>query len=226
MSTDPNAESQALPNPEVAAEALAGAGPDPAAGTTPAAEPPASEAVAAQAAVATDAVTAEPPADAAAPASEPAVAAPALPARRTRTMALALGRRFVRLAFVVALLALGAGMGWQVYQNARPVPVVIGDPAVVGVPTPEIVAELANAIAADDSDAIRAALSPEIFSSYAADLQGFGIARVESVDTLGTYAAGPRTATELVLHGRDAQRTAFSINLVVLTENGLIVRLR
>ena len=203
MSTDPNAESQAMPSPEVAAEAVA------------------AEAVATE--PATDTTTA---ATAAPPVVAPAVAAPALPVRRPRTVALAVGRRLLRLAVAVAMLALGAGLGWQAFLNARPVPVVVADPAVVGVPTPEIVAELANAIEADDSDAIRAALTPQIFSSYAADLQGFGIVRVDSGDTLGTYADGPRTATELGLHGRDATRAAFSINLVVLTEAGQIVRLR
>jgi hypothetical protein len=88
------------------------------------------------------------------------------------------------------------------------------------------VAELANAIAADDSDAIRAALLPEIFSSYTADLQSFGLTRVEGVETLGTYIDGPRTATVLVIHGRDVERNPFSINLVVLTQDGKIVRLR
>lgn len=152
--------------------------------------------------------------------------APAVPARRARAILLVTGRRLLRFAFAAVLLAAGAYAGWQFYMSNQPVAVIQGDPAVVGVATPAVVAELATAIANDDSDAIRAAMAPEIFSSYTADLQSFGITQVVGVDTLGTYADGTRTATELVLHGRDATRNAFSMNLVVLTEGGVIVRLR
>lgn len=204
-------------------------------GTPPATDPAATSAAdaipATDAAIAVgDAPTATPeatlPAGLAATIATPAADAPAKPVRRIRTRALVVGRRLLRLVLTLSLLGAGVYIGWRTFVDNRPVTEVVGDPAVVGNPTPAIVAELVAAIAADDADAIRAALSPEIFSSYTADLQNFGIARVEGVEALGTYVDGPRTATVLVIHGRDADRNAFNVNLVVITENGQIVRLR
>jgi hypothetical protein len=43
---------------------------------------------------------------------------------------------------------------------------------------------------------------------------------------MGTYADGPRTASMLVIHARRVENTAFTFFLVVMTENGQIVRLR
>jgi hypothetical protein len=156
----------------------------------------------------------------------PAPDAPAKPVRRFRARALVVGRRLLRLVLTLSLFGAGVYLGWRSFVDNRPVTEVVGDPAVIGNPTPAIVAELAAAIAADDADAIRAALAPEIFSNYTADLQNFGIATVEGVDTLGTYVDDNRTATVLVIHGRDADRNAFNVNLVVITQDGQIVRLR
>lgn len=152
--------------------------------------------------------------------------APAIPTRRGRLVALVFARRLARLVAFVALVGLGVALGWQVYQQSRPVAPVVGDPAVIGVPAPAVVAELANAIGSDDADAIRAALTPDIFSSYAADMERFGIASIESVETLGTYADGPRSATQLVILARLADRSPFTINMVVVVQDGQVVRLR
>jgi hypothetical protein len=230
MSADPvrNADAiaagAAVPGPSGTADATA-------ATTTAATTTAATTTAAGTTAATTTAAATLPPPDA--PATDRATAmeaataaAPALPVRRPRTVFLAFGRRVLRFAVAAALLVAGVYAGWQVHVSSQPVTVIQGDPAVVGVPTPPVVVELANAIGADDADAIRAALAPEIFSSYTADLQNFSITQVLAVDILGTFADGPRTATGLVIHGRDPQRNAFSVNLVVLTEGGAIVRLR
>lgn len=231
MSTEPNAETMSttdLSADAVAAGALptgATATPNDAPAATDAGaptDPTASDAAAA--AVATPAADATPAEHAAATA--PAAAIPAAPVVKQSSRALVLGKRLLRFAFTLALFAAGVVIGAQMFVQSQPVTEVGGDPAVVGNPTPAAVAELVNAIAADDSDAIRAALAPEIFSNYTADLQNFGISKVEGVDTLGTYVDGPRTATVLVIHGRDVERNPFAINLVVLTQDGQIVRLR
>lgn len=198
------------PDATVAADAVPAADPGLAAGQAPSTTP--------------DATTAD--ASVAASVATPAAAAPAKPVRRFRTTALVVGRRLLRVALTLSLFGAGVYLGWRTFVDNLPVAEVVGDPAVVGNPTPAIVAELAAAIAADDADAIRAALLPEIFSNYTADLQNFGIVKVEGVDTLGTYVDDARTATVLVIHGRDADKNAFNVNLVVITDNGQIVRLR
>jgi hypothetical protein len=158
--------------------------------------------------------------------AQTSAAAPVVPARRARTLALTILGRVLRFAVAVGLLAVGVVLGWQVYLTNLPPPAIAGDPAVAGVPAPAGVAELANAIAADDADAIRSALHQDMFARYTSEMERFGIATVDSVDTQATYADGPRTATALILHGSTVDRNPFTINLVVVTQDGQIVRLR
>jgi hypothetical protein len=145
---------------------------------------------------------------------------------RARLSALVIGKRLLTLAITVALLGGGIYAGLQYYNTTHPAPVTPGDPAVLGVPTPPIVAELASAIDADDPNAIRVTLNAEMFSRYTADMERFGIASIDGVTTLGTFADGPRTATALVILGRSTDRNPFTINLVVIAQDGQIVRLR
>ena len=131
------------------------------------------------------------------------------------------------MALTVALLALGVYGGWQVYTTNLPAPALPGDPAVVGVATPPAVAELASAIGADDANSIRVALNPDMFSRYTSDMERFGIATVDGVTTLATFADGPRTATALVIPlPPDTDLNPFTINLVVIAQDGQIVSLR
>jgi hypothetical protein len=185
---------------------------------------PAPETAIAEASVTVDgaaaAVIAAPAAEAASP-----TAAPAAPGRTMKRLNVA-AHRTMRFALGVALLALGFAVGWDVYIINRPAPAVIGDPTVVGQPAPAIVEEFANAVASGDSDAIRSALPQEMFARYTSEMQRFGIASISDVETLGTYTDGPRTATALMLFGTTIDRNPFAINLVVVTQNGLIVRLR
>jgi hypothetical protein len=195
----------------------------------PTTDPAATEAAASSAETAptSEAIAAAPATDApAAPATPapPAAAAPAVPTRRTRTIALA--ARTLRFAFALALFGAGVAIGWQAYRANLAPPPIVGDPAIASTRTPDVVAELANAIAADDADAIRSALAQDMFSRYTSEMERFGISTVSSVDTLGTYADGPRTATALILHGSTTDNSPFNINLVVVTQNGSIVRLR
>lgn len=180
---------------------------------------------------ATDAMGPPPPtADAAAAMAETvAVAAPGLPAvapARRRLASAAMFGRLLRFAFAIALLVGGGYVGYQAYLSNRPAPAIPGDPAVVGIPTPPAVAELAAAIGADDANAIRVSLTADMFSSYASDMERFGITKVQSVETLGTFKDGERTATALVILGRMTDGSPFTINLVVIAQGGQIVRLR
>jgi hypothetical protein len=156
----------------------------------------------------------------------PAVAAAIVPAKRRGAVAMVVGRRLARFVFAVALLGGGVVAGYQYYLNTRPVETPQGDPAVVGVPTPPVVAELASAVAADDADRIRVALTPEMFGSYTSEMERFGIVTIDKVATLGTFAEGSGSATELVILGRAADRSPFTINLVVIAQDGQIVKLR
>lgn len=160
-----------------------------------------------------------------APASPPAPEA-AAPVRHRRAVLLVVLRRLVGLALSVAFLAGGVALGVQAYLGAQPPPAVVGDPATQGVPTPGAVEELAQAIARDDADAVRAALAPQIFDIYAGELQRWSFGTVTEVETLATYQDGPRAATALVLHGRTSERNPVAVHLIVLTENGQIVSLR
>lgn len=137
-----------------------------------------------------------------------------------------MGMRLMRAAFVVALLIGGASIGYRVYLANQPVDAITGDPGIVGVPTPAVVMEFVGAIEANDGDRIRSALQTEMFNRYTAEMERFGIASIDSVKTLGTYADGDQTATEIVMLAQTTDRIPFAINLVVLTQNGQIVRLR
>ena len=156
-----------------------------------------------------------------------AIAAPiaAAPSRKGIGSAVLAGR-LMRFAFAVVLLGAGAYAGYQVYLGNRPAAAIPGDPAVIGIPTPPAVAELAAAIGSDDANAIRVSLSADMFSSYAADMERFGITRVQSVETLGTFDDGDRSATALVILGQTTDGSPFTINLVVIAQGGQIVRLR
>ena len=213
--------------PSVAADSTAEAS-----AVAPAAAPATAEATPADPAPAEAAATAATTAEAhAADAGATAVpAAPGVavdaPAGRTRTRILAGVRRFLRFAFALALFAAGILAGVDLFLRSQPVAAPVGDPAVNGVSAPAVVTELAAAINNDDADRIRSALAPEVFGSYTAEMERDGIVSVDGVETLGTYADGPRTATALVILGRTADGTAFAINLVVLAQDGQIVRLR
>jgi hypothetical protein len=154
----------------------------------------------------------------------PSIAVPA--ANRSRLSGVVILRRLLNTAVTVALLVAGIYAGWQYYTSNQPTAAPPGDPAVVGVPTPPIVSELANAIGADDANAIRVTLNAEMFSRYTADMERFGIQSIDGVTTLGTFSDGPRTATALVILGRSVDRNPFTINLVVIAQDGQIVRLR
>lgn len=136
------------------------------------------------------------------------------------------GRRLLRFVFAGALLAGGIYLGYQTFLQNRPAPAIVGDPAVFDSTTPAVVEDLAAAIGADDANAIRVALTAEMFSSYTSDMERFGISRIGSVETLGTYTDGARTATALVILGQTVDGNPFTINLVVIAQDGQIVRLR
>jgi hypothetical protein len=145
---------------------------------------------------------------------------------RTNGGAFVGARRLLRFAFAVALLVGGVALGYRVYLTNQPVQAVTGDPGIVGVATPAVVQELVGAIEADDGDRIRSALQAEMFNRYTSEIERFGIAMIENVKTLGTYADGDQTATAIVIEEVTKDRNPFAYNLVELTQNGQIVRLR
>ena len=145
---------------------------------------------------------------------------------RTGGRGLVVGRRLLRLAFAVALFVGGLALGWRVHLANQPVQAITGDPGIVGVETPAVLKELIGAIEDNSSDRIRSVLLTEMFSRYTSEMERFGIATVESVQTLGTYAEGDQSATAIVILAVTVDRAPFSINLVILTQNGQIVRLR
>jgi hypothetical protein len=116
--------------------------------------------------------------------------------------------------------------GFRFFTDSQPAPPIVANPGVGGAAAPAIVVELVNAMTANDTDRIRTVMTQQVFNTYAGELQRFSIATIESVETLGTYAEGFRTATMLVLHGRRVNDNPFILPLVVITENGQIVRLR
>jgi hypothetical protein len=232
MSTDSTS-----PEPILDAEAIPAAEPigtpegagTAAEGATPA--PPAMPDVAQAEAIATGAAASPAEAAAAQLAAGGTVAAPAATAATStpgafrRALAHEL-RLLGRFGVSLALVALGVAIGWNAYLGSRPAPAIGGDPSVIGQPAPAVVQEFAQAISSGDSDAIRSALQQEMFARYTAEMQRFGIASIDAVETLGTFTDGPRTATALILHGVTMDRSPFSLNLVVVTQDGLIVRLR
>lgn len=151
---------------------------------------------------------------------------PSVPVRRRSTVALVVVRRVLGFALSVALLVGGVLLGYQAFLGNQPPAATAGDPATDGVPTPPVVVELVNAIAGNDADAIRAALGPEQFARYTAEMERWSFATVTSAESLATYQDGPRTATALVIQGRSADRNPLAINLIVLTEGGQIASFR
>lgn len=143
-----------------------------------------------------------------------------------RLKAVAVARRVLSFALMTGLVVLGIAIGYTAFVVDRPLPPVVGDAATRDVPTPPSIQELVVAIKLNDADAIRAALDDEPYKQYTAELQNWNYQEVTSVETLSTFADGPRTATQLVLVGTSTDKLPVTINLTVLTLDGTIVVLR
>ena len=165
------------------------------------------------------------PSAAATPATLAASAEAALPSRR-RLVALAGLGRLVRFIVMVTLLVAGVALGSASFQRSQPPAPVAGDPVTAGVAPPAIVQEFVTALASNDPDAIRSAVPTDPYKLLAAELQRWDFATVTSVQTLSTFADGPRSSTAIVLIGHTSGGNPVSINLIVHADAGKIVSFR
>jgi hypothetical protein len=155
--------------------------------------------------------------------------APAAPTRAPRRLAMMAGLgHLARFVLTVALLAGGVALGVAAFQSRQVVatPAVPGGPDTAGIPAPAIVQELANALASNDSDRIRAAVPGSPYGLLTNEMGDWSFSAVTSVVTLGTYQDESRTATELIIRGRTADGSAVLTNLIVHAEDGLFVNFR
>ncbi len=162
----------------------------------------------------------------AAAASAEAIDAPAvIGAPRRRSLAIVAGlTRVLRFALVLAGFAFGVAIGYQAFTTSEPPPTTaVVDPATAGnLPAP-VVREFIAAVARNDADAIRSAVSADPYKALTAEMSRWEINTVTSVKTLATYEDGQRTATAFVMIGRDGSQNPVAINLVVETQAGNIV---
>lgn len=154
------------------------------------------------------------------------VAGAAQPARRFRGAGLAMARRVTRFAVAFALFAAGVALGVQFFVSNQPAAPAGPDPRVVTVQVPIVVAELASAIGANDTDGIQSLLTPEIFAAYTAEVTENEIGTVEAVDIVGSWVDGPRSANALVVLARNLEGNLIAMNLIVVTDGGPITGLR
>ena len=156
-----------------------------------------------------------------------AIADPAAPPKVSRRRRLAVGTwRVLRPILSLGLLVLGIVIGANVYTAVQP-----KDPAVIAnaptsVQPPAAVREFISALAANNSDALRASVPADPYRLLAGELQTRGYQEVTSVDTLGTIMDGERSATEIVIHGSASGGQGLVVNLVVHADNGVIVNFR
>lgn len=199
------------PGAEAAAPTAATAAPTAATAATdaPAAATPATADVAASADVAT---TTEAPAE----------------AKPRRRLAMPLAVAWTLRAIIgTALFVGGIAIGYAWFQSNRvETPAVIADPATAGVATPAVVREFVAALASNDSDALRSAVTGDPYRLLAGELQKWGFQEVTSVETLATTVQGERSATEIVMRGVDTAAAPIIINLIVHTEGNAITDFR
>jgi hypothetical protein len=189
-------------------------------------EPPAETVVAAAAAAtATAAATAAAPT---APAEAATATDGAAEARPRRRLAMPLALAWALRAVIGTVLFVGGiAIGYAWFQsNQVETPAVIADPATAGVATPPVVREFVAALASNDSDALRSAVTGDPYRLLAGELQKWGFQEVTAVETLATTVQGERSATEIVMRGMDTSAAPIIINLIVHTEGNAITDFR
>ncbi len=147
------------------------------------------------------------------------------PARRRRRLALGMWR-IARPLLSLGLLVIGIALGVTTFGAVQPKdPTVLAD-SPSAVQPPAAVLEFITALAANNPDALRAAVPADPYRLLAGELQMRGYQEISSVDTLGTILDGDRSATEIVIHGSAGGGQGLVINLVVHAQNGVIVNFR
>lgn len=182
------------------------------------------------AAMPTDALAQEtaPAIDGLAHAAEAAPAAVAdAPSKPRRRLALAAGvLRLLTLLLTFSLFAVGIVLGVGMFQRMQPAPAAVAAAPIVNTPAPAAVQEFVTALGSNDPDALRSAVPAEPYAQLVGEMQRWEFLRVQEVETLSTFVDGDRSATELVLLGRDTAGVPVLINLVVQTQGGQIVVFR
>ncbi len=205
--------------------------------TGPATADPASDASVSAPSMATD--SAAMPTDALAPeaahatdalarAAEPVPAAVTdAPSKPRRRLALAAGvLRMLTLLLTFSLFAVGVVLGVTMFQRMQPAPAAVAVAPIVNAPAPAVVQEFVTALGSNDPDALRSAVPAEPYAQLVGEMQRWKFQQVSKVETLSTFVDGDRSATELVLLGRDTAGVPVLINLVVQTQSGRITVFR
>ena len=141
-------------------------------------------------------------------------------ARRRRV-----GGVFKTLATVVigaVLLVAGVAIGNYVYLATRTAPTALSDPGTNTQNPAPAAQEFISALAVNDADSIRSSLDAGPHVDLSAEMEKYGIQRIDSVDVLGTTIDGPRSATEILMHYQREDGIPFAINLVILVNDGKI----
>ena len=147
--------------------------------------------------------------------------------KTSRRRRLAVGTwRVLRPILSLGLLVIGIVIGANAFTAVQPKdPAIIAD-APTSIQPPAAVREFISALAANNSDALRASVPADPYRLLAGELETRGYQEVTSVDTLGTIMDGQRSATEIVIHGSANGGQGLVVNLVVHADNGVIVNFR
>ena len=144
--------------------------------------------------------------------------------RRTRILG-RLGWAAARIV-AIALFVVGAALGYNAFVANQPESVSFVDPATDGIEAPAVVREFITALTSNDEAALRSAVPAGPYSQLVTEMQRWQFQEVTGVETLSTFADGPRVATEIVMSGRTPDGTPTSINLVVHVADGQIAMFR
>jgi hypothetical protein len=153
-------------------------------------------------------------------------ATPAEPVVRRRTKVFATLRWAVARLVAIALFVAGAALGYNAFLANQPEAVTVIDPATDGVQAPAVVREFITALTSNDEAALRSAVPAGPYSQLVTEMQRWQFQEVTGVETLSTFADGPRVATEIVMSGRTPDGTPTSINLIVHVSDGQIAMFR
>ncbi len=146
------------------------------------------------------------------------------PSRRIRIKSWVV--RLATFGLTVALFAGGVALGGLAFDRSQPPPTAVGDPSTGGVAAPAVVRELTDALATNNSDSLRSAVSGDPYRLLAGEMQSWNMQGVTSVETLGTMQDGPRSVTEIIILGRTAAGDPLVFNLVVHVTDNQIVNFR
>jgi hypothetical protein len=131
-------------------------------------------------------------------------------------------RTLATVVIGAVLLVAGVAIGNYVFLATRAEPTALSDPG-TNLQNPAPAAqEFIAALAVNDADSIRSSLDAGPHVDLSAEMEKYGIQRIDSVDVLGTTVDGKRSATEILMHYQREDGIPFAINLVILVNDGKI----